>query len=407
MPLPKPKPNENHDDFLSRCMANPTMNEDYPENDQRYAVCISLWDKGDKMEILTQELIDGLSKKTYFNNFEIKSKGNRGFFKGFASSYDLDEGGDRVIAGAFYEDLPKFMENPVMLFSHQLDKVIGSWKKLEEQEKGLYGEAEINLNTQLGKDVYALINDGDLKGLSIGYQVKQADIDKVTGVRLLIKVKLWEISVVAIPMNQSAWIAGTKIFTGVDLAPKEPEFTFKFKHKDDDLKFEDVAVDWYTLFEKSCDNRLETAGHLIEHYEKLGKAVPLLNGGMSYLEADIKDFAFTEDEPYIMEQLRFNGSLSTIVNLAKHWKDEGRSQSELENSVSEALKSISELLPQANEDKEANPVNNKDDIVLLSKAITEATSKIANVSNFEKTLKDSVKTLINEALSKATGKEIK
>ena len=402
MPLPKPKPNESHDDFLSRCMGNPTMNEDYPENDQRYAVCISLWEKGDKMnaEILTQELIDSLQKKTYFNNFEIKAKGTRGFFKGLASSYEMDEGGDRVIAGAFFEDLPKFMENPVMLFSHQLDKPIGSWKMLEEQEKGLYGEAEINLNTQLGKDVYALINDGDLKGLSIGYQVKQADIDKVTGVRLLIKVRLWEISVVAIPMNQSAWIAGTKIFTGVDLAPKEPEFTFKFKHKDDDLKFDDVAVDMYTLLKEKNDCDLEkTLKHLAEHYETLDKQIP---PGF-----DDKDILWQEDEPYIMEQLRFNGSLNTIVNLAKHWKDEGRSQSELETSVSEALKNISELLPQANEGKEANPGQSKDDIVLLSKAITEATTKIAKVSNYEQTLKDSVKTLINEALSKATGKEIK
>ena len=364
------------------------------------------------MEILTQELIDSLAKKTYFNQFEIKSKGGRGFFKGFASTYDLDEGGDRIIAGAFYEDLPKFMENPVMLFSHMMNMPLGSWKKLEEQEKGLYGEAEINLNTQLGKDVYALINDGDLKGLSIGYQVKQADVDKVTGVRILIKVRLWEVSVVAIPMNQNAWIAGTKIFTGVDLAPKEiepaqSEFTFKFKHKDDDLKFEDVAVDWYTLFEKSCDGKQEIAEHLEKHYEELEKSIPLLTKDITWKDADIKDFAFGEDEPYIFEQLRFNGSLNTIVNLAKHWKDEGRSQSELEEPVAEALKNISDLLPQANEDKEANPVNNKEDIVLLSKAITEATSKIAKVSNYEQSLKDSVKTLINEALSKATGKEIK
>ena len=359
------------------------------------------------MEILTQELIDSLSKKTYFNNFEIKAKGNRGFFKGLASTYELDEGGDRVIAGAFFEDLPKFMENPVLLFSHQLDKPIGSWKMLEEQEKGLYGEAEINLNTQLGKDVYALINDGDLKGLSIGYQTKQSDVDKVTGVRLLIKVRLWEISVVAIPMNQSAWIAGTKIFTGVDLAPKEPEFTFKFKHKDDGLKFEDVAVDMYTLLKEKNDCDLEeTLKHLADHYKTLGKEIP---PGF-----DDKDILWQEDEPYIMEQLRFNGSLNTIVNLAKHWKDEQRSQSQLDESLlCTACDEIANLLEeffQANgiiPIKEANPGYNKEDIILLSKAITEATTKIAKVSNYEATLKESVKTLINEALSKATGKEIK
>src|SRR3990172_7043511 len=42
-PLPKPNDDEEQDAFISRCMANPTMNEDYAENDQRAAVCHSQW----------------------------------------------------------------------------------------------------------------------------------------------------------------------------------------------------------------------------------------------------------------------------------------------------------------------------------------------------------------------------
>lgn len=43
MPIPKPNEGESQKDFISRCMANPTMNSDYPENDQRAAVCYSAW----------------------------------------------------------------------------------------------------------------------------------------------------------------------------------------------------------------------------------------------------------------------------------------------------------------------------------------------------------------------------
>jgi HK97 family phage prohead protease len=353
-------------------------------------------------ELLTQELIDSLSRKTHFNNFEIKAKGNRGFFKGFASTYDLDEGGDRIIPGAFFEDLAKFMENPVMLFSHQLDKVIGSWKILEEQEKGLYGEAEINLNTQLGKDVYALITDGDLKGLSIGYEVREADIDKVTGVRLLKKVRLWEVSIVAIPMNQNAWITGTKIFTGVDLKEKEDkEFNFKFRHKDEELKFEDVAVDMYTLLKEKNDCDLEeTLKHLADHYEELGKEIP---PGF-----DDKDISWQEDEPYYMETVRFNGAVNSIINLAKHWTEEGRSQSASE-TLCNAVNELSILMPQANEakdDKQANAFK-EEDIQILTKAISDVTQKLTNTLSFESRLKEDVKKIFNEALSKATGKDIK
>lgn len=45
MPMPKPKGNENKDDFIERCMGDDVMNEDYPDEKQRFAVCNSLWEK--------------------------------------------------------------------------------------------------------------------------------------------------------------------------------------------------------------------------------------------------------------------------------------------------------------------------------------------------------------------------
>jgi len=45
MPLPQPQPDEIKNDFLDRCMGDKVMNQDYPDNKQRYAICNSLWDK--------------------------------------------------------------------------------------------------------------------------------------------------------------------------------------------------------------------------------------------------------------------------------------------------------------------------------------------------------------------------
>lgn len=39
MPIPQPNKNESKQDFISRCMRNDTMNKEYPNDDQRYAVC--------------------------------------------------------------------------------------------------------------------------------------------------------------------------------------------------------------------------------------------------------------------------------------------------------------------------------------------------------------------------------
>jgi hypothetical protein len=39
-----PDDNESQEDFLGRCMASSMMNVEYPDPDQRYAVCMSYWD---------------------------------------------------------------------------------------------------------------------------------------------------------------------------------------------------------------------------------------------------------------------------------------------------------------------------------------------------------------------------
>ena len=39
MPIPQPGPDEGRDDFIARCMANPTMREDFSNVGQRAAVC--------------------------------------------------------------------------------------------------------------------------------------------------------------------------------------------------------------------------------------------------------------------------------------------------------------------------------------------------------------------------------
>jgi len=40
--LPTPS-GETEDEFIGRCMGDPTMNKEFPDQDQRYAVCYSQW----------------------------------------------------------------------------------------------------------------------------------------------------------------------------------------------------------------------------------------------------------------------------------------------------------------------------------------------------------------------------
>jgi hypothetical protein len=44
MPIPRPGRDESHDDFMDRCMGDSVMTDEYPEGDQRAAVCQRAWD---------------------------------------------------------------------------------------------------------------------------------------------------------------------------------------------------------------------------------------------------------------------------------------------------------------------------------------------------------------------------
>src|SRR3989304_2460252 len=48
MPLPKPHSDEDKDAFIGRCMANPTMRDEFPDGAQRRAVCERQWDEDGK-----------------------------------------------------------------------------------------------------------------------------------------------------------------------------------------------------------------------------------------------------------------------------------------------------------------------------------------------------------------------
>lgn len=46
MPLPKPRPTENQKDFISRCMTE--IQGEFPNQEQRLAVCYTQWKDGAK-----------------------------------------------------------------------------------------------------------------------------------------------------------------------------------------------------------------------------------------------------------------------------------------------------------------------------------------------------------------------
>ena len=53
--MPTPTPTEDVDKFIDRCMSDENMNTDYPDQKQRYAVCLVTYEKQAQKNILAQE----------------------------------------------------------------------------------------------------------------------------------------------------------------------------------------------------------------------------------------------------------------------------------------------------------------------------------------------------------------
>lgn len=150
-----------------------------------------------------------------------------GTFTGYASTYggDPDSHGDIIAPGAFADSLAEHERKgtrPAMLWQHDQTRPIGAWESFEDSEQGLLAHGRLTLDVPEAKSAHALMRDEAL-ALSIGYMLDPADVELVNGARLLKRIHLMEISVVAMPANTSARIVGLKAAFNPD-APNPREF---------------------------------------------------------------------------------------------------------------------------------------------------------------------------------------
>lgn len=131
-----------------------------------------------------------------------------GHFTGYASLFGQpDLGRDVVRAGAFAASLRARGPAGVrMLFQHDPAEPVGAWMDLREDARGLYVEGRLNLAVQRARELDALIRQGALDGLSIGFRTLGATPDRA-GYRHLTAVDLWEISLVSFPLQPGARVA--------------------------------------------------------------------------------------------------------------------------------------------------------------------------------------------------------
>lgn len=161
---------------------------------------------------------------------DTKAIGDDGVFEGYGSIFgNVDSYGEVVEPGAFTAslvDARRKGSTVKMLWQHDTQQPIGVWTDLAEDSKGLYVKGRLLIDkVPQATAAHALLKEGALDGLSIGYRVVESapHADK-QHILLLKKLALKEVSIVTFAANDKARVTDVKHMVAAGLLPSVREF---------------------------------------------------------------------------------------------------------------------------------------------------------------------------------------
>ncbi|KAJ6644983.1 NAD kinase [Pseudolycoriella hygida] len=201
-------------------------------------------------------------------NLIIKSVTENGvYISGYASVYNIaDQHNDLIVKGAFaLEEMAQ--ANIKLLWQHDCTKPLGVIQSLSEDDNGLKIEAIINNKIETGREAIELVRQGAVDGLSVGFNIKLANYNKLNQ-RVITKAQLIEVSIVTFPANYLA----------------------KITHINKQLPANIPTINCSTAYlktlnmEKKMNNELSPAHHLGNEEEQLYTKITKLQNRVHNLE---------------------------------------------------------------------------------------------------------------------------
>ncbi len=173
MPIPKPTKGEDKNTFIDRCMGDDVMKKEYPDNDQRLAICETEW-KNKRAEASPFIERRYIPAETEFR-FDEKRNKLQGYGVIFNEWANIGGFKERVSPGTFTRSIKN---NDIRaLYNHEANYVLGRSKakpaptlRLSEDSHGI--EFDIDLpDTTFAKDLRVSIDRGDVSQCSFSFNV--------------------------------------------------------------------------------------------------------------------------------------------------------------------------------------------------------------------------------------------
>jgi HK97 family phage prohead protease len=191
-------------------------------------------------------------------------------FSGLASTYGEppDLGGDVVMKGAFTKSIQSQGKGVPILWQHRTGSPIGVGK-IADAPTGLLLNGKLVMADPVARRAYAHMKAGSVRGLSIGYDPIKAT-PRDDGGRDLHEIRLHEVSVVTLPMNPKAEVAGVKALLPMLAALSTDDLA------DDDELFNDLRSVDYCLKRLLPRERVDANVHQLEQLRAIDAALKRL-----------------------------------------------------------------------------------------------------------------------------------
>ena len=249
MPM-KPHKGESQSDFMKRCV--PEMigtGSDKRPQEQAVAICYDIWrnkdkqlepDDGENYEDFMDRCMDEVNNEDACQVIwedrsvdGVRHKVHDGRVSGmeFILSDETPDRMDDVILSDGW-DLKNFKKNPIALFGHRSDFVIGRWRDLRVDNKQLLGNLEMAPEGTSDRidEIRRLVDANILKAVSVGFKpIETKDREGTDWGSIYTKCELVECSLVSVPANPNA----LAVAKSLKISPETMNFVFAGQGNED------------------------------------------------------------------------------------------------------------------------------------------------------------------------------
>jgi len=141
-------------------------------------------------------------KKLRLQSSITKSEESKGdwIIWGYASTFDIDSGGDQITKSALLGAKDDFIEYSTVLFNHNFDKPIGKVVDTTVDDIGLLIKVVIS---KTEKEIWTKVREGIISKFSVAGRILE-ETQTENGIYQINKIRFHEVSLVSVPANNKA-----------------------------------------------------------------------------------------------------------------------------------------------------------------------------------------------------------